>query len=223
LRISGLLLALTALTIGVHTHGWVTGLDAAVAKWLVVQRSPGFDLATWTIGEFGRPATAVLLAVICATWLLQRARSVVPAALVIGTVVAATLTKSMLKSLVMRPHSPAELQLVMHHFAPADQHMFPSGHVTGAATLLGMIAVCIGLGRSRTERRLLAGGVVASVLIVAVTLVHVGVHWLSDVIGGALLAALFVALGAEALKYFHDRASRNVSQPGTIRREVVVQ
>jgi undecaprenyl-diphosphatase len=54
----------------------------------------------------------------------------------------------------------------------------------------------------------------AGVLVVAVTLVHVGVHWLTDVIGGALLAALFVTLGAEVIRYFHVGSARNSVQNG---------
>ena len=214
LRVGGLVSALTALTIGVHTRGWLTSLDAAAAKWLVMQRSPGLDVATRMIGEFGRPATAAAVALICAAWLSQRARSAVPGAVLIGTVVAATLTKAVLKAVVLRPRNSAELQLVAHHFAPADPHMFPSGHVTGAGALLGMIAVCLGVGRSRTTRTLLAGLVAVSVLIVAVTLVHVGVHWLTDVVGGALVAALFVTLGAEVIRSFHSRSGTDMPQHG---------
>ena len=214
LRAGGLLSALTALTIGVHAHGWVTGLDAAAAKWAVGRRWWSLDIATRMIGEYGRPATAVALTLICAAWLSHRARSVVPGAVVLGTVVAATVTKTVLKAVVLRPRSSAEVQLVMHHFAPADQHMFPSGHVTGTGALLGSIAVCLGVGRSRAVRTVLAGVVSASVLVVAVTLVHVGVHWLTDVVGGALLAALFVTLGAEVIRYFHVRSARNSAQYG---------
>jgi len=214
LRVGGLLSALTALTIGVHAHGWVTNLDAAASKWAVGQRSWSLDIATRMIGEYGHPATAVALTLISAAWLSHRARSVVPGAVVLGTVVAATVTKTVLKAVVLRPRSSAEAQLVVHHFGPTGQHMFPSGHVTGTGALLGSIAVCLGVGRSRAVRTLLAGVVGVSVLVMAVTLVHVGVHWLTDVIGGALLAALFVTLGAEVIRYFHFRSARNAAQYG---------
>ena len=66
--------------------------------------------------------------------------------------------------------------------------------------LLGIIAVCIGIGRSRPMRALLAALVVTGVLIVAFSRLYLGLHWLTDVVGGALLAALFVILGDGALR-----------------------
>jgi undecaprenyl-diphosphatase len=72
--------------------------------------------------------------------------------------------------------------------------------VAGTGALLGIIAVCIGVGRSRTLRALLAALVVTGVLIVAISRLYLGYHWLTDVVGGALLAALLVVLGDAALR-----------------------
>jgi undecaprenyl-diphosphatase len=138
------------------------------------------------------------MGVICGVLLSRRARSVMPAVAVIGTVASAVLAETALKAVVGQPQTRVELRLLAHNFAPAD-HSFPSGHVTGTAALLGIIAVCVGMERSPTARAWLAGLVVAGVLAVAVNRVYLAAHWLADIIGGAVLTALFETLGASVI------------------------
>ena len=116
----------------------------------------------------------------------------------IATVGAATLAETAIKAVVDRPLTQAEV--LASPLLSTDHHPFPSGHVAGTGALLGIIAVCIGVGRSRTMRALLAALVVTGVLIVAFSRLYLGLHWLTDVVGGALLAALFVILGDVALR-----------------------
>ena len=71
--------------------------------------------------------------------------------------------------------------------------------MAGIGALLGIIAVCIAIGRSRIVQVLATVLVVAGVVIVAFSRLYLGVHWLSDVIGGALLAGVAVILGTLAL------------------------
>ncbi|MGY4711084.1 hypothetical protein ACXDF8_16235 [Mycolicibacterium sp. CBM1] len=78
-------------------------------------------------------------------------------------------------------------------------HSFPSGHVTACGTLLGMIAVCLGTGRSRVAQAALAVPAVTGVLFVAVLALHSRAHIFTDVLGAMVLATAIVAAGAAAL------------------------
>ena len=209
LLVAGLLTALTGLAIGVHTHGWVTGLDAGITSWFIAHRSAGLNVAALVIADLGRPAAAAAAGLIGGALLSWRARSVIPGVVVIGTVAAAALANTALKAVVGRPRSPAEMQFP--HIA--GDHPFPSGHVTGTVALLGMIAVCVGVGRSRTVRAWLAGLVVAGVLVVAVSRLHLGAHWLTDVIGGAVLGGVFVTLGAAVFGALSARSGQEGTTP----------
>ncbi len=214
LLVAGLLTALTGLGIGVHTHGWVTGFDAGTTSWFIAHRSHGFDVAASVIADLGSPAATAAAGLICAALLSWRARSVIPGVVVIGTVGAAALAETALKAVVERPQSPAELQL------PVGFDSFPSGHVTGTAALLGIIAVCVGVARSRTVRAWLAGSAVGGVLVVAVSRLYLGAHWLTDVIGGAVLGAVFVTLGAAVLGALHARSGQKDTTPPVTPRPV---
>ena len=75
---------------------------------------------------------------------------------------------------------------------------FPSGHTAGAAACFAAIALVVGRGRSRRTHALLAGAAVCIAVSVAASRVLLGVHWLSDVIGGLALGWAWFALCAVA-------------------------
>jgi membrane-associated phospholipid phosphatase len=199
LVVAGLLTAFTGLAIGVHTHGWATAFDAPTASWIEAgrHRSHRLDVASLLIARIGNPAAIAAAGLVSGALLSWRARSAIPGVIVISTVAAAALAKITINAVVDRPMTHAELHVLP--LMSTEHHPFPSGHVTGTAALLGIVAVYFGVGRSHTVRALLAGLVVAGALIVAFTRLYLGEHWLTDVVGGALLAAVFVILGAVAL------------------------
>jgi membrane-associated phospholipid phosphatase len=208
LRVAGLLTVLTGLMLAIHRPGWVTELDTVTTSWVVAHRPMGFDVAALVITDLGSPVATAAAAVICAALLSWRARSRVPGIVVIGTVSAAALASTALKAVVDRPRPPLQWQLVLE-----TDPSFPSGHVTGTAALLGITAVCVGMGRNRTVRAWLAGGVVTGVLVIAATRLYLGVHWLTDVSAGAILAAVFVTIGTTVFAALHDRSGQHDAPP----------
>ena len=212
LRVAGLLTTLTALTIGVQGHGWVAGADAATTSWFVAHRSAGFDVAALVITDLASPVGTTVVAVMCGALLSWRARSIVPGGVVIGTVAAAALASTALKAIVGRSRPPLELQLILE-----TDHSFPSGHVTGTAALLGVIAVCAGTGCRPAVRAWLAAGVVTAVLAIAASRLYLGVHWLTDVTAGAILGAAFVVAGAAVYGALHPRPAPDETPPSVRR------
>ncbi|MEU7105670.1 phosphatase PAP2 family protein [Streptomyces sp. NPDC046215] len=81
--------------------------------------------------------------------------------------------------------------------ATAHYQAFPSGHALTATVACGLLVWLLWLHGTRTGgvRTALALGAV-SVLGVGFTRVYLGVHWLSDVVGGCLLGAALVAVSA---------------------------
>ena len=212
--LAGLVLALSWLAIGVHVHGWVTAFDAPTASWIgnSVHRSHGLDEASLITERLGTPVTVAAAALIGGALLAWRARSLRPGVAVIGTVGGAMLARTAIGAVIYRPLTEAEIQASQP--LSTEHHPFPSGHVAGIGALLGIIAVCIAIGRSRTVQALLTVLVGAGVVLVAFSRLYLDYHWLSDVIGGALLAGVFVILGTVALTTRCDQSVRARSAPG---------
>jgi undecaprenyl-diphosphatase len=131
---------------------------------------------------------------------------------VIGTVAGAEFARTVIGAVIYRSLTEAEIQA--SPLLSTEHHPFPSGHVAGIGALLGIIAVCIAVGRSRTVQALLTVLVDAGVVIVAFSRLYLGVHWLSDVIGGALLAGVAVILGTVGLTTRCDQSVRLGRAPG---------
>lgn len=208
LGLSGLVSVFALLAIGVHVHGWVTALDAPTASWVgnSVHRSHSIDDASFLIARCGNPATVAAAGLVVAALLAWRARSLRPGFVVIGTVAGAVFAETAIKAVICRPVTVVEIRALPPLSAAHDS--FPSGHVAGIGALLGIIAVCVSVGRSRVVRALATALVVAGVVVVGFSRLYLGVHWLSDVIGGALLAGVFVILGTVALTTHSDQSVR---------------
>ena len=116
---------------------------------------------------------------------------------VVGGVAVGVAVEETLKAVITR--TPSTLAELDDGSLLEYAHFFPPGHVTAAATLLGMIVMCLGIGRRRIVKATLAVPAAAGVLFVAFLALHTRAHIFTDVIGGMLLGAAIVAAGAAAL------------------------
>ena len=138
-------------------------------------------------------AVVVLAALV---WLLRRRELRTAGWVLVATALVGPLT-TLLKELVGRPRPQ-----FAEGGAELDSLSFPSGHASGVATLVTVALVVAWPLLSRAgRRRALAAGVLLA-LLVGCTRMWLGVHFLSDVVGGWALGvawSLLVALAARAL------------------------
>ncbi|MBA3032992.1 MAG: phosphatase PAP2 family protein [Gammaproteobacteria bacterium] len=171
------------------TQGYTAGFDRLALESFTALRGPlmdGFFLAgTW----FG--SSYVLLPAALLTIVALIARRQWAAARLLGlTYFGASLTTWWLKTAVGRDR-PDILPMLLET-RPADLS-FPSGHATHAAAFA--LALWLLTARHRPRLRIPAGIVLSAlVLMVAVSRLHLQVHWPSDVIAGLLVATLWAGL-----------------------------
>lgn len=184
--------ALALLAVEIDTPRLVA-LDTSVYDWFYRHRfhQLRFD-SSEVFGLIGQPIPFAAAGGISGSLLALWARSMRPAVVVTGGVAVGVAIEETLKAVVTRKVAAGPLV----DYA----HSFPSGHVTAVGTLLGMIAACLGIGRSRIAKATLAvlGG--TGVGFVAFLAVHSGAHTFTDVIGGMVLSTALVAAGAATLR-----------------------
>ncbi|GAA4483212.1 hypothetical protein GCM10023094_34500 [Rhodococcus olei] len=191
-RFTALVVMFTLLTVQVHSSGWLTGADTTTLDWFVAHRHPAATSAVMVIADATSPVGVGVAAVAAAALAGWRRRSLIPAVLIVGMVAVAETAGAAVKVIVGRSRPPVATQAVTE-----AGWSFPSGHVTGIVALTGALLVVLGTQVRTAAGRALAGAAaVFAVSVVAATRLYLGVHWLTDVIGGALLAGAVVTAGS---------------------------
>lgn len=189
----GLLAALVALTTALATGSDpVHAADHTVARWgyLLTYRHH-LRTGLWTaIATVGQPIILRVIVILTGIFQLCRGRRALGIWLVavpIAENVIAPLSKHLLNR--PRPHW-------LHPIAVQHSTSYPSGHASGA----GMFAAAVTLlalttARSPATRWGLPIAAIAVALIVSADRIFLGVHYLSDVVGGDLLGIAITVAG----------------------------
>jgi len=161
-----------------------TGLyryDASVAEWGATNATPLstrlLGWVTWLGGTLVVLPLALLLGAL--EWLRRRRAAVLAFALLV--VVGQNLIVNGVKQLVDRERPPVP------HLADSSGFSYPSGHSAAAAATWAAVALVLGRGRPWRVKALLAAGAAAVAAAVAASRVLLGVHWVTDVVGGVAL------------------------------------
>jgi undecaprenyl-diphosphatase len=144
----------------------------------------------------GTVLTLITLVVCGFLVLVRRYRSML---LVAGSAIGGGLLNSLLKELFARPRPT-----VVPHLAEAYAPSFPSGHaMLSAIVYLTLGAMLAQLTERRRLKAYVLGVAVLLSFLVGLTRVFLGVHYLTDILGGWMAGlgwALFTALLARAVK-----------------------
>lgn len=139
---------------------------------------------------------ALVLSVAVALW---RRGAVTDAALLVAAFLGAELVNAAMKLAFHRPR-PELGFLELHTYS------FPSGHSTAATAALGALAFVLWPRVRSTRRRVALILVVAGVVgLVGFSRIYLGVHYLSDVLGGFALGAAWLSLCLFTRALLRDR------------------
>jgi undecaprenyl-diphosphatase len=186
----GSALCLAALMIG---WPWLAAFDQGLLALVQSVRSDGLDRAMVLITRLGDFSTQLYCgALLCVLLVLLRQWRAL--ALAIGTLLGTALANGLLKALFARVRPEVLLD-------PLGSYSFPSGHSSAAFAFF----LCLGVlaGRGQTPRLRLTWLLLACIpaTLIALSRVYLGVHWPSDVIAGALLAATLCGVSLAALQW----------------------
>jgi membrane protein DedA with SNARE-associated domain len=182
----GFLLSVAALwlfggvTEDVVHHDPLTAVDFQLASWLRTHATHVGDQVARVVSAIGSPVAMAALALVVALVLTWRRQWLVLSAWTAAFVGAGALDWT-LKRVIYRPR-PAGAQAFLY----GSSFSFPSGHAMGSLVGYGMfVYLLIAYWPSARRRRVALGiGATMLVLLIGLSRLYLGVHFLSDVIGG---------------------------------------
>ncbi|WP_345814799.1 VTT domain-containing protein [Paraburkholderia sp. PREW-6R] len=162
----------------------LTQVDLSVYHFLQSVRTPWGDSVLAGLATLGSVVTLTALVVTVVVWmsLERRWRTV-------GYWLAAVVFSQLLifaLQFAMRRAAPDEMM--------AGAYVFPSDHVAAAVVVYGFLAFLLARRVGRVEGMLVATASTVIVIIIALAGLYFGRYWVSDAIGGAALAYIWVAL-----------------------------
>jgi membrane-associated phospholipid phosphatase len=177
-------------------------VDRAVLDFVVRHRDPALTRAMDIVTTLGASVPLLLVVAVLGGWWWFRRRTWVPLVLLLAALAGAHVTFSVMKVAIGRHRPPAAL--AVHRFSGLA---FPSGHAAQAAAVWGMWAV-LASAHARGRGRL---GVWAVALLVIVAVgcsrIYLGAHWLTDVLGGWVVGAVWVVGLVAASRGFRRQTS----------------
>jgi undecaprenyl-diphosphatase len=178
----------------VVAKGPLTKLDGSVANHLNdwVHNSPTTVRVLDAITNIGKPITLFVLVAAAVMYLLWRRRIRLALYLVV-TAVGGGLIDTAVKVLVNRPRP-----VVDHPIATALGKSFPSGHAMSSTVTYGALALVFLPVLPRRWRPVALCAVVVLVLAIGTSRLFLGVHFVSDVVGGFVLGLAWLSASTAA-------------------------
>ena len=182
--------ALTIVTADVSNATDLVDVDLPVARWFADHRSASLTSVMKWSTRIGDPEVLwALLAVVALGWLARTRRWGVALFLLVA-LVGGALGVDVIKDLVERPRPPTRFAAVR-----ADGFAFPSGHAALTTVGFGALAYVHGAAvRAWAWRVAIWAGAVLVMVLVGFSRTYLGVHWMSDVLGGYALGAAWLAI-----------------------------
>lgn len=164
----------------------IASLDRPVANWFAAHRAGWLNGVAETISTMGGGIGAVAIAGIVGLIWWRRSGSWRPMLVIASSLGGAVVLSQAIKHLTARTRPPNSGHLF-------DGSAFPSGHTTAAVAIAGSIAWLYCQGRP--WNRQVATWTIAALaaLLVGWSRAYLSAHWLTDVIGGWMLGAAWLA------------------------------
>jgi len=184
----------------VVTGATITLVDVRLAHWFHDRATPGFTRAMLFVTHWNGIVGSSIMAVLLALW-FWRLHAHYWLIVCLVAVPGGMLLNVALKHVFRRTRPSFDDPLLS-----LMTYSFPSGHTAAATVFYGLLA-CYLVRRVRTwrARALVMLGAVVMVMLVALSRMYLGVHYLSDVLAAAAEGAAWLAICITAVSTLHRR------------------
>lgn len=184
----------------------VAGFDKPLLTYVMTLRSPVLDKIITGYTDIAGPIGMPIIAVVALLVLSIHRRSWTPAILTVAAGAGSLLMTIAGKDLIGRVRPPLVDAVPPYEYSPS----FPSGHSLNAVVIAGIIIYLLILRQKSLRTRIVIVTVgVLFALTIGLSRVFLGHHWLTDVLAGWLLGALWLSMVITAHRlYLTVRARR---------------
>ena len=193
----------------VATDGPITGLDDGAARWLnreVRDNEPLIALLE-VVSFLGKPIFLVFAIGVPGLWILRHGGRKLALFLAV-TCIGGGLVDTLVKLAVGRPRPTLDQPIV-----EAFNHSFPSGHAMQAVVCYGALALVVLPMVSPRARRWIIAATIALAAAIGASRLALGVHYISDVLGGYVLGAAWLAGSVAVFEIWREERGRRPTHP----------
>ena len=178
----------------------IVQIDRQVAVWFHQHASPTVTQVARTISFFGSVGWLTAVSIGLALFLVSR-RDRLKASLVALVMLGGSTLNLVLKHFFHRERPVLENPLVT-----LSSYGFPSGHTMGATLLYGLLALLAWKNvRNRAARLACVAGACLWILLIGLTRIYLGAHYLTDVLGALAAGLLWLVVCWTAFETFRWR------------------
>ena len=185
-----------AIALAIDLSAAVSALDANVETWLHVRATPLVSNAMAAVSFLGAPTSITVVAVAGSLLLLyqrRRAEAATLSTLVLG----GNILNFCLKHLIQRGRP-----LFDDPIFSLPTYSFPSGHAMASTVFYGLLAIYASVNARQCYAVYVAiAAAVFMVALVSFSRIYLGLHYLSDVMGGIAEGIAWLALSFTVLHY----------------------
>ena len=185
-------------TVVIANPSWLSAVDTAVTTGVAETHNGTLNRTMALITLLGDRVVIGALLVALTAWVIRTGRCRRPVQVLITAFLLNPILEAVLKGLVGRSRPDID------RLVPGDGPAFPSGHVLATVGFYGILAVIA--WRSTTKRSFAIGALLSSSLVITLvgfSRIYLGVHWMSDVVGGILVGSAFVIAATFFLRDHH--------------------
>jgi membrane-associated phospholipid phosphatase len=201
---------LSELTESVLESEWIVTLDMAFSNQLYNVRSDTLSYMFYISTLLGEREAVFIVGGVASVVFLYRKQYVVLLAFWL-TMAGTGLTVRYGKTFISRER-PADIA-----YYAVDHFSFPSGHATTAMALYGLLAYLLYKSYpTHAKRRLVLWLAAVLIVLVGFSRIYLGVHYLSDVLAGFLVGALWLLVGISLIEVMMYRSNKRQSKSDQI-------
>lgn len=177
----------------VISHDPLVDVDVFMFDLLQPLRTPAMDSVMIAVTELGDAQVLLPVFFVALAWLFAH-RLWLTAGYWLAAIGVADMLAEVLKLALHRQRPGA-------FYGGFEQFSFPSGHATMSVVLYGFLAFLLCRGARPGLRKVVIALTATLIGLIALSRLYLGVHWLSDVLGGASFGVAWIAALAIAYEY----------------------